>query len=113
MEVDFVSCFEATTHCVWLMIFIYGLRVANSIYRPLKLYCDNSATIFMTKNNKSGIRSIHIHNKYLVIRECVKENKVLIEHVSTKLMITDHLTKGMPTNKFKDRVIRMRLSSIM
>ena len=54
MEAEFVSCFEATSHGVWLKSFMSGLRVVDSIYRPLKLYCDNSAVVFMAKNNKSG-----------------------------------------------------------
>ena len=54
MEAEFLSCFEATLHGVWLKSFISGLRVVNSISRPLKIYCDNSAAIFMAKNNKSS-----------------------------------------------------------
>ena len=54
MEAEFVSCFEASSHGVWLMSFISGLRIVDSISRSLKLYCDNSAAIFMAKNNKSG-----------------------------------------------------------
>ena len=54
MEVEFVSCFEATSHGVWLKSFISGLRIMDSISRPLRMYCDNSAAVFMTKNNKSG-----------------------------------------------------------
>ena len=67
----------------------------------------------MTKNNKSGSRSKHIDIKYLAIRERVKEKKVVIEHVSTELMIVDPLTKGMPPKNFKDHVLRMRLGSMM
>ena len=59
----------------------------------------------MTKNNKSGSQSKHIDIKYLAIRECVKEKKVVIEHVNTKLMIADPLTKGMPPKNFKDHVV--------
>ena len=55
----------------------------------------------------------HIDIKYLAIRELVKEKKVVIEHVSTKLMIVDPLTKGMPSFRFKDHVDRMRLGSIL
>ena len=55
----------------------------DSISRPLKLYSDNSAAVFMAKNNKSGSRSKHIDIKYLAIRERVKEMKVVIEHIST------------------------------
>uniref|UniRef100_A0A2N9GN46 CCHC-type domain-containing protein n=1 Tax=Fagus sylvatica TaxID=28930 RepID=A0A2N9GN46_FAGSY len=65
------------------------------------------------KNNKSGSRSKHIDIKYLAIRERIKEKKVVIEHVSTELMIADPLTKGMPPLKFKDHVAKMGLGSIM
>uniref|UniRef100_A0A2N9J7I7 Integrase catalytic domain-containing protein n=1 Tax=Fagus sylvatica TaxID=28930 RepID=A0A2N9J7I7_FAGSY len=113
MEAEFVSCFEATSHGVWLKSFISGLRIMDSISRPLRMYCDNSAAVFMAKNNKSGSRSKHIDIKYLAIRERIKEKKVVIEHVSTELMIADPLTKGMPPLKFKDHVAKMGLGSII
>nr|XP_048331620.1 secreted RxLR effector protein 161-like [Ziziphus jujuba var. spinosa] len=37
MEVEFLSCFEATSHGVWLKSFISGLQVVDSISRPLRL----------------------------------------------------------------------------
>ena len=95
MEAKFISCFEAASQVAWLKSFIYGLRVMDSISRPLRNLCDNSATVFLAKNNKSGSRSKHIDIKYLAIREHVKEKKVVIEHISTELMIVDPLTKGM------------------
>ena len=113
MEDDFVSCFKATSHGVWSKNFIYGFRIVDSISRSLRIYCDNSSAVFMAKNNKSGSLSKHIDFKYLVIRECGKENKVIIEHVSTELMIANPLIKGMPPLKFKDHVDRMRLGSNM
>ena len=113
MEAKFVSCFKATSHGVWMKSFISGLRIVDPISRPLKMYCDNSSTIFMAKNNKSGSRSKHIDIKYLAIRERVKKNKVVIEHVSTELMIAELLTKGMPPLRFKDHVVSMGLGSIM
>ena len=111
MEVEFVSCFEATSHGVWLKSFISGLKIIDTISRPLRIFCDNSAAVFMAKNNKSGSRSKHIDIKYLAIRERVKDKKVVIEHISTELMIADPLTKGMPPFKFKDHVERMGLGS--
>jgi len=68
----------------------------DSISRPLSIYCDNLATFFMAKNNKSDSRSKHIDINYLVIKKCIKEKKVVIEHISTDLMIANSLTKGMP-----------------
>ena len=47
MKVEFVACFEATIQANWLQI-----GIVNSIARPLKMYYDNSTTIFFSKNNK-------------------------------------------------------------
>ena len=113
MEAKFVSCFEATSQGVWLKSFIYRLRVMDSISKSLRIFCDNSAAVFLAKNNKSESRSKHVDIKYLAIREHVKEKKVVIEHISTELMITDPLTKGMPQMKFKDHVDRMRIVSFL
>jgi len=113
MEAEFVSCFESTAHGVWLKSFIYGLKIVDTISRPLRIFYDNSVVVFMAKNNKSGSQSKHINIKYLVIRERVKDKKVIIEHISTELMTVDPLTKGMPPFKFKDHVERMELGSTL
>ena len=113
IKAEFISFFEATSYGVWLKSFIAGLRVVDSISRPLRIYCDNSATVFMAKNNKSGSQSKHIDINYLAIREHVKKKKVVIEHVSTELMITDPLTKGRPPFRFKDHVDRIGLGSTL
>ncbi|XP_074290473.1 secreted RxLR effector protein 161-like [Silene latifolia] len=113
MEAEFFSCFEATSHDVWLKGFISGLRVVDFISRLIRMYCDNSAAVFMAKNNRSGSRSKHIDIKYFAIKERVQEKKVIIEHISTELMIADPLTKGMPPKGFKGHIVNMGLGSIM
>ena len=50
MEAEFVSCFKATSHGVWLKSFISEISIVNSISKPLRLYCDNSGAVFMAKN---------------------------------------------------------------
>ena len=113
MEAEFVFCFEVTSHSVWLRSFMSRLRIVDSISRPLRMFYDNSTVIFMAKDNKSGSQCKHIDIKYLAIMERVKEKKVVIEHVSTKLMLSDPLTKGLRPLRFKDHVGRMRLGSVM
>ncbi|KAA0038142.1 Retrovirus-related Pol polyprotein from transposon TNT 1-94 [Cucumis melo var. makuwa] len=46
MEAEFVACFEATVHGLWLWNFISGLGIVDSIAKPLRIYCDNSAAVF-------------------------------------------------------------------
>jgi len=79
----------------------------DSISKPLRIIYNNLAVVFMTKNNKSGRRNKHIDIKYLAVREHVKEKKMVIAYISTELMITDLLTKGMPPLKFKDHIEKM------
>ena len=95
------------------MVFILGLRIVDSISRPLKLYYNNSTVVFLAKNHKSCSRSKHIKIKYLAIKERVKENNVVIKHISTELMITNSLTKGMQIKSFKDHVERMGICLII
>ena len=55
MEAQFVACYEVTTQPLWLRNFIIGLMIIDSISRHLKIFCDNSAVVFFSKNNRSGI----------------------------------------------------------
>ena len=81
----------------------------DTVPKPIKLLCDNAAAVFFSKNNKSGSRSKHIDIKYLVVRENVRENKIIIEHIGTLLMVADPMTKGLPPKLYKSHVDRMGL----
>jgi hypothetical protein len=89
--------------------FVRGLKIVDSIARPIKIFCDNRLAIFVSKNNKSGSRSKHIDIKYLRVRENIKRNEELIEHISTELMIANPMTKGLPAKLFKSHVEHMGL----
>ena len=69
MEAEFVACFEATVHGLWLQNFISGLRIVYSISKPLRIYYDNSATVFFSKNNKYSNGVKHMEIKYLMVKE--------------------------------------------
>ena len=49
MAAEFIACYEASNHGIWLRNFVIGLRVVKRIERPLKIYCDNnSAALYLT-----------------------------------------------------------------
>ena len=52
MQTEFIACYEVTGQAVWLKNFIPGLKVVDSISRPLVLYCDIEPAVFYTCNNK-------------------------------------------------------------
>ncbi|XP_052736599.1 secreted RxLR effector protein 161-like [Vigna angularis] len=96
MEAEFVACFEATIHPLWLRNFVSRLGIIDSIARPIRIYCDNSVVVFFSKNDKYSKGAKHMDLKYLSIKEEVQKHRVLIEHIGTDLMIADPLTKGLP-----------------
>ena len=111
MEAEFVACFEAMVQAKWLRNFISGLGIVDSIARPLKIYCDNSAAVFFSKNDKYSKGAKHMELKYFAVKEEVQKQRVSIEQISTNLMIADPLTKGLPPKTFIGHVERMGLMS--
>ncbi|XP_057981106.1 secreted RxLR effector protein 161-like [Malania oleifera] len=107
MVAEFVACFETTIQANWLWNFILGLRIVDSIAKPLKIYCDNSAAIFFSKNDKYSKGAKHMELKYFVVKEDVQKQKVSIEHISTNCMIADPLMKGLPPKTFIGHVVKM------
>ena len=80
---------------------------------PLRIYCDNSAAVQFSKNNKTTGGSKHINIKYLVVKEKVQNGVVSIEHIKNTLKLADPLTKGLPPKIFIDYVARMGLVAIL
>jgi hypothetical protein len=109
MYADFVACYEAMGQTMWLKKFIPSLRVVDIIERPLKLYCDNEPTIFYAHNNKSSDAAKHIKIKFYVVKECIQDQTISLEHISTKKMLVDLLTKGLPPNVLSEHVAGMGL----
>ena len=52
MYTEFVAYYETSGQVTWLKKFVPGLKVVDSIERPLKLYCDNEPAVFYAHNNK-------------------------------------------------------------
>ena len=107
MEAEFMACFEVIGQENWLRNFILGLGVVDSIAKPLKIYCDNSAAILFSKNNKYSKGAKYMKLKYFTVKKKIQKQKVSIEHISTNLMIADPLTKGLPPKTFTGHVERM------
>jgi hypothetical protein len=109
MQAEFVACYEATGQAVWLKNFIPGLRVVDSIAKPLTLYCDNQPAVFYTSNNKSSGAAKHIDIKYHVVKDRIQDQTISVKHISTKSMLADPLTKGLPPHIFRDHIASIGL----
>ena len=75
MAVEFIACYEASNHGIWLRNLATGLRVVKEIERPLKIYCDNNSAVLDYNNNRSSSKSKHIDIKFLVVKERVQNDQ--------------------------------------
>ena len=112
MAAEFVACFEASNHGVWLKNFVTSLKIVDSIQKPLKLLCDNNSAVLYATNNRSSSKSKYIDIKFLVVKERVQNNELCIKHIGTDSMIADPLTKGLPPKKFHQHVACMGVISV-
>ena len=109
MYAEFVACYEASGQVKWLKKFIPGLKVVDSIERPIKMYCDNESAVFYAHNNKSSGAAKHINIKFYVVKEQIQDHTISLEYISTKRMLADPLTKGLPPNAFREHLAGMGL----
>ena len=63
MAAEFIACYEASNHGVWLRNFVTELRIVDDIERALKLFCENKSTVLYSNNNRSSSKSKHIDIK--------------------------------------------------
>jgi hypothetical protein len=83
--------------------------VVDCIHRPLKLYCDNAPAVFYAHNNKSSNGTKPIEIKFYVVKDKIQDQTISLEHIRTKDMLTDALTKGLPPSVFKVHITGMGL----
>jgi hypothetical protein len=94
---------------MWLKKFIPDLRVVDCIHRPLQLYCDNKPTVFYAHNNKLSNATKPIEIKFYAVKDRVRDKTISLEHIGTKEMLADPLTKGLPPNVFGEHIAGMGL----
>jgi hypothetical protein len=109
MYAEFIACYEATGQALWLKKFIPDLKVVDCISRPLKMYCDNEPAVFYAHNNKSSNATKSIEIRYYVVKDKIQDHTISLEHIRTKDMLADPLTKGLPPNVFKEHLAGMGL----
>jgi hypothetical protein len=101
MYAEFVASYEDVGHAMWLKKIMSNLKVVDSIERPLKLNCGNESTVLYAHNNKKTKVVKHINIRFYVVKEKIKDQTIILKHISTKKMIADPLTKDLPPSMFR------------
>jgi hypothetical protein len=104
MHAKFITCHDTIGQVIWLMKLVPDLRVVDCINKSLKMYYDNQPVVYYAHNNKSSNASKPIEVKFYVVKDRIMDKTISLEHIGTKDMVADLLTKGLPPNVFKEHL---------
>ena len=71
------------------------------------MYCENELAVFYAHNDNSSGAAKHIDIKFYVAKEQIQDHTISLEYLSTKRMLADPLTKGLPPNVFREHLAGM------
>ena len=73
--------------------FISGLKVVDSINKPIRLFCDNAIVVRFVENQNVTTSNKHIEIKYYYVLNKREEGWIEVPYISTHDMIANPLTK--------------------
>ena len=97
-EAEYMGQTQAAKEAIWLRRLLpeLGLRMSG----PTKVCADNQGAIKLTRNPELHKRTKHIEVRYHFCREKQDSGEIDFQHVSTKDMIADGLTKPLVGQDF-------------
>jgi hypothetical protein len=97
-EAEYCAASEAAKEILWFRQFLADLGFPQE--EATQLFNDNKSAITLVYNNGYKGRSKHYDIRYHFIRETVSLGSISVHHLSTKLMISDILTKPLDAASF-------------
>jgi hypothetical protein len=90
---------EGARDVVWLCKLFNELKL--DYVQPPTLWCDNQATVYLSKRPGKHSKFKHVDIKYHFTRDLVEKKRLKTEHCSTNVMPADIFTKPLERVKFE------------
>ncbi|TYK04671.1 Retrovirus-related Pol polyprotein from transposon TNT 1-94 [Cucumis melo var. makuwa] len=97
-EAEYAAATSAACQAIWLRRMLTELQHEKE--GATVIFCDNKATISMTKNLTFHSRTKHIDIHFHFIRDLVAKEEFSLSYCSTHEQWADILTKALSTEKF-------------
>ena len=98
-EAELVAISDVLPQLIWTREFLVEQGYSVD---PITLYQDNTSTIHLANNGKSGAeRTRHIAIRYFWISDRIAAGEMKIEHLGTSEMIADYLSKPLQGELFR------------
>ena len=98
IEVDFQALTQGKYEIMWIKILLKELHMEPKV--PMKVYCDNKATINIAHNLVQHNRTKHVEVDRHFIKEKIESGKISTPFVTTKQQLGEIVTKGIPSITF-------------
>lgn len=92
VEAEYLALTSATQEAIWLRSLLQECGLTMNM--PTTIWSDNNGAIQLTYNPTHHKRTKHIEIRFHFIREKVKNDQIVIDHIQTSEMIADPLTKN-------------------
>jgi len=94
-ETEYITATYCACQCIWLKRIIEHLGIETK--EGIKIFCDNSSTIQLSKNSVLHGRSKHITVRFHFFRDLVNDQIITLKYCHTNEQVVDIITKN-----FKD-----------
>src|SRR3984885_12829257 len=98
-EAEYVAASSCCTQLLWMMQTLQDFQITCT--PPISILCDKTSAISISKNPVMHSKTKHIPIKYHFLREQVLEQKVKLEHVTSKEKVVDILTDPLSREAFE------------
>ncbi|KAG6506529.1 hypothetical protein ZIOFF_031853 [Zingiber officinale] len=106
VETEFRVMAQGACEILWLKRVLDELK--KPINLPMKLYCDNKATIIIVHNPIMHDRTKYIEIDKCFIKEKLVDRTICTRFIPTTLQVVDVLTKGLSRPLFETQVSKYR-----
>ncbi|KAL4183531.1 hypothetical protein AMTRI_Chr11g155550 [Amborella trichopoda] len=97
-EAEYIATTTTVCQAVWMKRILEDLKQVQGY--ATEIYCDNQATISMTKNPVFHWRTKHIELRHHCIRDVVAKGVITMKYCSTNEQVADGFTKTLSYPKF-------------
>ncbi|XP_022860639.1 uncharacterized protein LOC111381130 [Olea europaea var. sylvestris] len=109
-EAKYRSMASTTCELVWFRSLLCDLGV--DLVKPVQLFCDNQAAIYIASNPVYHERTKHIEIDCHIVREKLQEGLLRPSHIPSKMQVADILTKAIGSQQFHFLLSKMGIHSI-
>lgn len=98
-EAEYVAAALCASHCVWMQQVL--TQIGGTMSKSVKVFCDNTSTIKLTRNPVFHGRSKHINVRFHFLRELTNDGTLIMEHCGSGDQLADIMTKPLKLEQFE------------